>query len=191
MIASLFDDWNQALATKDPETVANLYAHDAVLLPTVSNEVCIQSPDIVLHVLQATVGFACMLSQSAQIELPGQLSLEWGVLEEVALLNSLHPVQCTATVACSCRLVSQQQTVPAPASKVQQTWAFPFTGRFQVAPRQPSLKAYCCCHSAASMLISQCTKAFHDPPPTSPCATVQPSMLQLPRRVVPSLAFWF
>lgn len=39
MIASLFDDWNQALATKDPEKVASLYAHDAVLLPTVSNEV--------------------------------------------------------------------------------------------------------------------------------------------------------
>ena len=39
MIAALFDEWNAALATKDPETVANLYAHDAVLLPTVSNEV--------------------------------------------------------------------------------------------------------------------------------------------------------
>lgn len=39
LIASLFDDWNAALATKDPQQVANLYAHDAVLLPTVSNEV--------------------------------------------------------------------------------------------------------------------------------------------------------
>jgi uncharacterized protein (TIGR02246 family) len=39
MIASLFDAWNQALATKDPNKVADLYAHDAVLLPTVSNEV--------------------------------------------------------------------------------------------------------------------------------------------------------
>jgi len=39
MIAGLFDDWNEALATKDPEQVANMYAHDAVLLPTVSNEV--------------------------------------------------------------------------------------------------------------------------------------------------------
>jgi uncharacterized protein (TIGR02246 family) len=44
MIASLFDDWNQALATKDPEKVASLYAHDAVLLPTVSNEVGVSCP---------------------------------------------------------------------------------------------------------------------------------------------------
>jgi uncharacterized protein (TIGR02246 family) len=41
MIASLFDTWNQALATKDPHRVADLYAHDAVLLPTVSNEVSV------------------------------------------------------------------------------------------------------------------------------------------------------
>lgn len=38
-IASLFDDWNAALQTRDPERVAALYAEDAVLLPTVSNEV--------------------------------------------------------------------------------------------------------------------------------------------------------
>jgi hypothetical protein len=37
--SGLFDRWNEALATKDPATVANLYGHDAVLLPTVSNEV--------------------------------------------------------------------------------------------------------------------------------------------------------
>jgi hypothetical protein len=45
MIATLFDDWNEALATKNPEKVANLYAHDAVLLPTVSNEVSSDSSD--------------------------------------------------------------------------------------------------------------------------------------------------
>ncbi|WIA23804.1 hypothetical protein OEZ85_013479 [Tetradesmus obliquus] len=38
-IAALFDTWNAALATKDPAAVADLYGHDAVLLPTVSNEV--------------------------------------------------------------------------------------------------------------------------------------------------------
>lgn len=38
-VAALFDAWNAALATKNPETVASLYGHDAVLLPTVSNEV--------------------------------------------------------------------------------------------------------------------------------------------------------
>ncbi len=36
-IAQLFEDWNAALATRDPEVVADLYAPDAVLLPTQSN----------------------------------------------------------------------------------------------------------------------------------------------------------
>ncbi|WP_405931607.1 SgcJ/EcaC family oxidoreductase [Streptomyces sp. NBC_00827] len=38
-IAALFDGWNAALATGDAETVADRYASDAVLLPTVSPEI--------------------------------------------------------------------------------------------------------------------------------------------------------
>ena len=38
-IAGLFDRWNAALRTGDPEKVADLYAKDAVLLPTVSNKI--------------------------------------------------------------------------------------------------------------------------------------------------------
>lgn len=38
-IEFLFDAWNQALQSGDPEQVASLYAPDAVLLPTVSNQV--------------------------------------------------------------------------------------------------------------------------------------------------------
>ncbi|HEX4873028.1 MAG TPA: SgcJ/EcaC family oxidoreductase [Nevskiaceae bacterium] len=38
-IAALFDRWNAALATGNPDAVAALYAPNAVLLPTVSNEV--------------------------------------------------------------------------------------------------------------------------------------------------------
>ena len=38
-IAGLFDTWNKALQTGDSDKVADLYAKDAVLLPTVSNEV--------------------------------------------------------------------------------------------------------------------------------------------------------
>ena len=37
-IAALFDRWNAALATLDPDKVVALYAPDAVLLPTVSNK---------------------------------------------------------------------------------------------------------------------------------------------------------
>lgn len=46
-IAALFTAWNNALATGDAEKVADLYAPDAVLLPTVSNEVRINRPQIV------------------------------------------------------------------------------------------------------------------------------------------------
>ena len=38
-VQALFDGWNEALATLDPEQVADRYAPDAVLLPTVSNQV--------------------------------------------------------------------------------------------------------------------------------------------------------
>jgi len=38
-IAALFDKWNATLATGNPAKVASLYASDAVLEPTVSNEV--------------------------------------------------------------------------------------------------------------------------------------------------------
>ena len=38
-VLGLFETWNAALATGDPDTVTALYADDAVLLPTVSNKV--------------------------------------------------------------------------------------------------------------------------------------------------------
>jgi uncharacterized protein (TIGR02246 family) len=38
-IAHLFNDWNAALQSLDAAQVAALYAKDAVLLPTVSNEI--------------------------------------------------------------------------------------------------------------------------------------------------------
>lgn len=38
-ISSLFDQWNDALQTRDPDQVVPLYADDAILLPTLSNDV--------------------------------------------------------------------------------------------------------------------------------------------------------
>ena len=38
-VVALFEAWNAALATLDPDTVTAMYAEDAVLLPTVSNQV--------------------------------------------------------------------------------------------------------------------------------------------------------
>jgi len=38
-IAALFDQWNEALQTLEPDAVVDLYAEDAILLPTLSNAV--------------------------------------------------------------------------------------------------------------------------------------------------------
>lgn len=38
-IAALFDTWNQALQSGDPDQVTALYAFDGILLPTISNQV--------------------------------------------------------------------------------------------------------------------------------------------------------
>jgi len=38
-IAALFDEWNNALQTGDPEKVTALYETNGILLPTVSNKV--------------------------------------------------------------------------------------------------------------------------------------------------------
>ena len=38
-VIQLFSDWNNALATENPDTVTAMYADDGVLLPTVSNAV--------------------------------------------------------------------------------------------------------------------------------------------------------
>jgi uncharacterized protein (TIGR02246 family) len=46
-VLDLFDTWNAALQTGDPQKVADLYASDAVLLPTVSNNVRTDRAEIV------------------------------------------------------------------------------------------------------------------------------------------------
>ncbi|MFE9602639.1 SgcJ/EcaC family oxidoreductase [Streptomyces hokutonensis] len=46
-IAALFDGWNAALQTGDPKKVADRYAPDAVLLPTVSNKIRTDRAEIV------------------------------------------------------------------------------------------------------------------------------------------------
>ena len=38
-VIALFEEWNGTLATLDPDTVTAMYAADAVLLPTMSNQV--------------------------------------------------------------------------------------------------------------------------------------------------------
>lgn len=46
-VEALFDTWDRALATGDPQQVADLYAPDAVLLPTLSDNVRSDRAEIV------------------------------------------------------------------------------------------------------------------------------------------------
>lgn len=39
IIASQFDRWNDALQSRNPDSVVELYANDAILLPTISNRI--------------------------------------------------------------------------------------------------------------------------------------------------------
>jgi uncharacterized protein (TIGR02246 family) len=48
-IAGLFDQWNAALATGNPDNVAELYAPNAVLLPTVSSQIHINRAELTNH----------------------------------------------------------------------------------------------------------------------------------------------
>jgi uncharacterized protein (TIGR02246 family) len=38
-VTALFDQWNNALSTGDPKKVTSLYASNATLLPTISNQI--------------------------------------------------------------------------------------------------------------------------------------------------------
>jgi len=40
-ITSLFDDWNRAIKTGNPEKVVALYDENAILLPTISQIKCV------------------------------------------------------------------------------------------------------------------------------------------------------
>ncbi len=45
-VIALFNDWNDALATGDPDVVTQMYADNAVLLPTISNKIRHNHPEI-------------------------------------------------------------------------------------------------------------------------------------------------
>ena len=78
-IASLFDNWNQALQTRDSKQVAALYAQDGILLPTVSNQVrhnLAEIEDYFVHFLAK--GPAGKIDE-ANIRIFGDLAINSGV----------------------------------------------------------------------------------------------------------------
>ena len=79
-ITALFDEWNNALQTKDPEQVANLYAGNAILLTTMSNRVRHTHKEIKDYFSDAKKG---------TLTLKGALYLEGSLFVEV---NGNHKV---------------------------------------------------------------------------------------------------
>jgi uncharacterized protein (TIGR02246 family) len=77
-IAALFDEWNAALATGNPEKVADLYAPDAVLLPTLSPQIRTTRAGIVDY-------FAHLLPSKPQAEITQEIIT---VLDQDDALNT-------------------------------------------------------------------------------------------------------
>ena len=80
-VTSLFETWNQALLTDDPKQVVSLYASDAILLPTVSNQVRhnhAEIEDYFVHFLNK--GPSGRLVES-NVRIFGELAINSGVYE--------------------------------------------------------------------------------------------------------------
>ncbi|GAA5314835.1 MAG: hypothetical protein AseanaTS_00390 [Candidatus Pelagadaptatus aseana] len=78
-IVALFDQWNSALQTGDPKQVAALYASDATLLPTVSNQVRHNHQEIedyFVHLLAK--GPQCTIDES-NVRSLGNLAINSGI----------------------------------------------------------------------------------------------------------------
>lgn len=78
-IAALFDRWNAALQTLDPKAVAALYAPDAVLLPTVSNQVRRTPAEIEDYFVQFLKKHPYGTILQANIRIFGDLAIDSGV----------------------------------------------------------------------------------------------------------------
>lgn len=78
-IASLFDEWNRALQTGDPKTVAALYEDGAILLPTVSNKVRHNQDEIVDYFVHFLAKGPQGKIDQANIRIFGEIAINSGV----------------------------------------------------------------------------------------------------------------
>ncbi len=86
-IEELFQTWNAALQTRDPGTVAALYAQDAILLPTLSNEMR-QTPEAIEAYFTEFVKLHPIATIIAQnIRIFGQIAMNSG-LYSFAIINN-------------------------------------------------------------------------------------------------------
>ena len=78
-ILPLFDQWNDALKTDNPERVAALYASDAVLLPTVSNQVRRNQEEITDYFINFLAKNPSGKIDSANVRTFGDLAINSGI----------------------------------------------------------------------------------------------------------------
>ena len=78
-IASLFDEWNSAIQTGNPKTVAALYEGTAILLPTISNRVRHNHEEIEDYFVQFLAKGPMGRIDEANIRIFGQLAINSGL----------------------------------------------------------------------------------------------------------------
>ena len=78
-IVALFEEWNSALQTGNPKEVASLYEHDAILLPTISNQVRHDHQEIENYFVEFLKNGPKGKLDESNVRLFGQLAINSGV----------------------------------------------------------------------------------------------------------------
>lgn len=78
-IVALFDEWNNALQTGEPDNVAALYDPNAILLPTVSNKVRHNHEEIADYFVHFLVKGPVGKIDESNVRTFGQIAINSGV----------------------------------------------------------------------------------------------------------------
>ena len=78
-ITSLFDEWNSALQTGDPNKVASLYEGNGILLPTVSNKVRHNHEEIADYFVHFLAKGPQGKIDEANVRIFGQIAINSGI----------------------------------------------------------------------------------------------------------------
>lgn len=78
-IASLFDEWNNALQTGNPKNVSALYEYNSILLPTLSNKVRHNHEEIEDYFIHFLAKKPVGQIDEANIRTYGQIAINSGI----------------------------------------------------------------------------------------------------------------
>ena len=94
-IKALFDEWNSALQAGDPKKVAALYASNAILLPTVSNQVRHNHEEIEDYFVHFVAKGPVGKIDEANIRIFGELAINSGIYTFTLKDGSVVPARYT------------------------------------------------------------------------------------------------